>query len=616
MRIKEIIIQNFKNHKDTTLTPKTINFIYGEQHGSGTSTILDAITLALTNSIPYANLLEFVGPDNTESTIKLKLEHKGEEFNIEKRISNNGKITSKGLSPNLLARKIGVTPKTLLAVCNSWYVTKYSSSSDINEIISQMNYGSIDSDTSYQNIISLVDDKELANSNIFKEAAQDVVSTLNRSSKDPFVSLNNKCTNTIKNFNKQINTIDESINSLMSIDMPKNISVSDAINISKYNDMKDKLEHLQQEVDAKSNKVKLPDDFHIKQCELEREIEDLEKSIDYNNNSILLSKNKKDRVLRIISTVKDQHDKNNQKDNKDIPCPYSPHCLYDDIIDVVFKNEEYLLKLQDNADTICSKIEDIENATNDLYVKLKILKNNKFEMDNLLNEVGSKHKHITNAKEEINDLRIQIRNLETDIPTDVNMDNLPTEEEINNSIKDESERDLLNKQKDDLKHSISIYEKIKDIVTSDKFAEPIVYDRLDDFKEYFKLLCSDLLNFPVYIDNNNNIVFGRKGGPSSASESEKYRIGIAYQTALSKFSDINIVLLDGIEILTSAKSELDNYLSRIASDIDINNVFMTTNSVETFLNDKKIFNSIEEEDKYLLRVHIKDGTILNRTDLW
>jgi DNA repair exonuclease SbcCD ATPase subunit len=567
MKINKIEIQNFKNHEKTEINFKKVNLFIGGI-GEGKSSIVDAISTAISGETPTKPASDYVRNTENEATISCTLEVNNNPFTLTRNLSKNSdSVDTNGHSTASVMTRLGTSKQLIKTLLNSWHFVTDSDADDRQSILSSV----LSPDMKAAELKELI----LKHVTLYKDQHANFIDNtfdVLPKKKTQMEGLHDKAYAARRDNKKTIqhlkNTIDEKKSKLSAYDaLPQSDIDKDTLertiehgvitgNVLRISN---EIDDINKDIASKSTKI----------SELITKIADLETTIQQSG----LKDPSKDLVeLTSKISIIESHIRGIKTNlgklplataREEIACPYFENCRYDKILTEIESVKENL------KSTLKTKEEDLEKSkiqTNDLQELAKT--------SSLVNElktiVKSAKDRIEISKATVTEKTTELQKLETRREELIKLgivdhSKISSPEARQEAAKLKAEIDLASKSIEEQIAYQNFLESAIEVYSNKTIWAETLSSSVEIFKKTLESICHTIIpKYKVSITDDMDMRFDDIA-ISTLSTSEKFRVGLAVQTALALVSKVGIVIVDGSDIITNTDLVIDaiNSISKI-----------------------------------------------------
>jgi len=560
--LKKLNIKNFESHCDTTIDFSKVNIITGK-NGEGKSSIINALMFALSGDLPTKPYQEYI--KNEEESARVELEMDISPTNtgkITRKIINKDATKTEGVSTNKLAEQIGTTPETLRTLADTWFFVRYATSSSRRNVLSSV----LSRKYTLEELLECISERDPLNTHKdFVVENYDILNNPKKSQMEVLYKLAYDRRATVK---KQKESIDIQISSLENklsayADIPTEIDEAMLARTSKHSSIKTSISYETTSLDSKRLSFK---QYSDKLDEMRHTRGLLVAKLDE-------KKTTKDEVSALseqMIIIKSQL----QGLNNNLSL-----ILKDSVVECPVCGNPLTGVEEKLRDKIKEKTQAISNLETILTTKKDTLdlQNKITEIDSLLAGADKKLQtmkaDISNTEDKILQMNTELTKLEElGILDKAGIDASKNQTEV---LKMKGALSTLRDQQSSIIDEINLLNTRVDL-----FNDKSIWTKLLSYnRELFvtKLTETVKLLIPKYnaiINDELDIIFDGIS-INTLSESEKFRVGISIQAALSIASGTGILLIDGSDIVTDPTNVIE-YINKLGSMDEIKTMIITS----------------------------------------
>jgi DNA repair exonuclease SbcCD ATPase subunit len=537
--LKKIQLKNFECHEDSELELSKVNILIGE-NGNGKSSIINALTLGVSGVLPTKPFSDYLkdGADNGSVDIEV-ITNEGKTRTARKVIGPDGKIKTEQITTASLLEQLGANVDTVRTLVDTWYFVQNASASVRKNVLSTVMSREY---TAEELIEALSENIEDDKKDWHKTFITDNFCNLSHAKKTQTEMLYDLAYKARTAAKKDLTAKQEEIKLLETkLSAYKNTDEKvDEESIKRtleHTELIKDIEYLQKEIDKKDVEYK---EYDTKITKFKENIETLTKAIteevseeevkaisdrininknDIKNFEAFLKKIKESGKSECPTCGSDMDDAIDKFAAKIVVCEED---IKTDEADYNTKNEQYMNsnKLKELNELLAGANTKLEEMAEGIKTSTEDMGNKKLAADELV-KAGIVTQEGLDANEnakEIEKLKARLAIYKEDLAT------LQT---------DANDLELAVAKYNDSSVWVSLLTTNKEVF-------------VDNLKSIVELL---IPKYKVEVDSDMNMTFSGIS-LNTLSTSEKFRVGVGIQTALSIASGLGIVVIDGSDIVT------------------------------------------------------------------
>jgi len=585
-KIDKLQITNIGPWKNISINFKRHNIIKGED-GSGKSSIIHALDLGLTGTMPERPYGMYVNKDSNIGTVKIDVDTEKHVRNTERTLDkNSNKVSYVMIQQSKLMEQLNINKDIIKACLYTSYFTEESTSTSKANIINSIASTNISKDKLLEivpeNIKSYVEEKfDNIQPSSSKKTKIDALIKIARDDMKTSKAI-------VKQQQEQLNKLTTEMKIYEGI-KETNIDKNTLERTNKVMELQNDISHIQSTIEDIQNEEK---QFTLKRQTAKEDIDQkLKSQTDYNTLDDIpeYNESKRDEIRDKIS-VNEGRLKLYKKLAKDGKCSVCNSTLtnrdFDSEIEEV-NNEIDSLREEFSNLTIIKKLNEYKKFIDTIDAKIEGIKS----------KISANQDKIQEKESEVNKLK------DKGILTKEGIENVERSRKLNELKKSKERCNSI------IESSHEKTQKMKEVTDFFKdrtnWEEIVLGDKLDEYKKLaLKSLKALLPKYEDDISINNQCDINIKDiSYQTLSVSEKYRVGIALQIAVASINKSPILVIDGTNIVSAESKSYDAILNSIKDNKDIGTIIFTTSSLElpdkklNIINTKQLENNNKEDKK-------------------